>query len=134
MKATTRLKNGFTSVIDDNRGHEVVIDLPAAYGGEDLGTMALELCLMSYSGCVHTIFNMLAKKMHIEFTALEVEANGDKDLKANTFLKVDIKASIKSDASDEKINKCFEQTLKACPVGVLFHNAGVETNYEIKKI
>lgn len=134
MKATTRLKNGFTSVVDDNRGHEVILDLPAANGGDDLGTMALELCLMSYSGCVHTIFNMLAKKMHIEFTSLDVEASGDKNIEENTFTNIDIKASIKSDASEVKIQKCFEQTLKSCPVGVLFHKAGVKTNYEIKKI
>lgn len=133
MKATTTWTQGTSSIITDNRGHEVTIDLPEGKGGEDLGATALELCLMSYSGCVNTIFNMVAKKMRIEFTALEVDATGSQKDDAPTFTDVEIELRIDSEVSDEKIDKCLQQTLKTCPVGILFHQAGVNTTYKIEK-
>jgi putative redox protein len=134
MKATTIWTKGMSSVITDNRGHEVTIDLPATKGGEDLGATAFELCLMSYSGCVNTIFNLVAKKMRIEFDALEVDTTGSQKDGAPTFSDVEVELRINSEASDEKITKCLEQTLKMCPVGVLFHQAGVNTTYKIERI
>lgn len=134
MKATTTWTKGISSVITDNRGHEVVIDLPEAKGGENLGATAFELCLMSYSGCVNTIFNVVAKKMRIDFSALEVDTIGTQKDNAPTFTDVEVELKIESEASDEKIEKCLEQTLKICPVGVLFHQAGVNTTYKINRL
>lgn len=134
MKATTTWTQGTSLIITDNRGHEVTIDLPKEKGGEDLGANALDLCLMSYSGCVTTIFNIVAKKMRIEFTALKVNAIGSQKDDAPTFTDVDIELKIDSEASNEKIDKCLQQTLKMCPVGVLFHQAGVNTTYKIEKL
>jgi putative redox protein len=134
MKATTTWTKGLASVITDNRGHEITIDLPAAKGGEDLGPTAFELCLMSYSGCVNTIFNMVAKKMRIEFSALEVDTIGQQNDGARTFSDVEVELRIQSEASDEKIEKCLQHTLEMCPVGVLFHQAGVKTTYKIEKM
>ncbi len=134
MKATTTWTHGTSSIITDNRGHEVTIDLPEGKGGEDLGATAFELCLMSYSGCVNTIFNIVAKKMRIEFTALEVDTIGSQKDGAPTFTDVEVELRIESEASDEKIDKCLQQTLKTCPVGILFHQAGVNTTYKIEKL
>ncbi|MCY1634019.1 MULTISPECIES: OsmC family protein [Marinifilum] len=134
MKATTTWTKGMSSVITDNRGHEITIDLPEAKGGEDLGATAFEVCLMSYSGCVNTIFNIVAKKMRIEFEALVVDTVGSQKDGAPTFTDVEVELKIDSEASDEKIEKCLQQTLKMCPVGVLFHQAGVNTTYKIEKM
>lgn len=134
MKATTIWNNKMSSTITNNRGHEVAIDLPEEKGGEDLGATAFELCLMSYSGCMNTIFNIVAKKMRIEFTALEVDATGSQKDGAPTFTDVEVELRIDSEASDEKIDKCLQQTLKMCPVGILFHQAGVNTTYKIEKL
>ena len=134
MKATTTWTKGMSSIITDNRGHEVTIDLPEAKAGEDLGATAFELCLMSYSGCVNTIFNVVAKKMRIEFSALVVDAIGSQKNNAPTFTDIEVELKIESEASNEKIDKCLQQTLKMCPVGVLFHQAGVNTSYTIEKL
>ena len=134
MKATTTWTHGTSSVITDNRGHEVIIDLPETKGGEDLGATAFELCLMSYSGCVNTIFNIVAKKMRIDFTALKVDAIGSQKDDAPTFTDVEIELRIESGASDKKIESCLQKTLKMCPVGVLFHQAGVNTTYKIMRL
>ena len=134
MKATTTWTQGISSVITDNRGHETIIDLPEAKGGQDLGPTAFELCLMSYSGCVNTIFNIVSKKMRFEFTALEVDAIGHQKDGAATFTDVEVELRVESEASDEKIESCLQKTLKMCPVGVLFHQAGVNTTYKIMRL
>ncbi|MDQ1772830.1 hypothetical protein GQR60_05465 [Labilibaculum sp. A4] len=134
MKATTIWTNQMTSTVTNNRGHEVILDLPQAKDGLNLGATALELCLMSYSGCVNTIFNVVAKKMRIEFTGLDVDTTGSLKDGAPTFTDVEIELRIDSEASNEKIEKCLQQTLKMCPVGVLFHQAGVNTTYKIEKL
>jgi putative redox protein len=134
MKATTTWTQGVSSVITDNRGHEIIIDLPEAKGGQDLGSTAFELCLMSYSGCVNTIFNIVAKKMRFEFTALEVDTIGHQKDGAPTFTDVEVELRVESDASDAKIESCLQKTLKMCPVGVLFHQAGVNTTYKIMRL
>jgi len=134
MKATTTWTKGMSSVITNNRGHEVTIDLPDGKGGENLGATAFEVCLMSYSGCVNTIFNVVAKKMRIEFASLEVDTTAQQQNNAPTFTDVEVELRIDSEAKDDKIKKCLEQTLKMCPVGVLFHQAGVNTTYKIVKM
>ncbi|MPQ47799.1 OsmC family peroxiredoxin [Marinifilum sp. N1E240] len=134
MKATTTWTKGMSSIITNNRGHEITIDLPDGKGGENLGATAFEVCLMSYSGCVNTIFNVVAKKMRIEFTSLEVDTTAQQQNGAPTFTDVEVELRIDSEANDEKIKKCLEQTLKMCPVGVLFHQAGVNTTYKIVKM
>ncbi len=134
MKATTTWTEGTSSIITDNRGHETIVDLPEAKGGMDLGPTAFELCLMSYSGCVNTIFNIVAKKMRIEFSALEVDTIGHQKDNAPTFTDVEVELRVESDSSDAKIDSCLQKTLKMCPVGVLFHQAGVNTTYKIVRL
>ncbi len=134
MKATCKWTNGVASTVTNHRGHEIVLDLPAEKGGEDTGATAFEVCLMSYAGCVNTIFQLLAAKMRIQFTALEVETRGAMNNGAATLTDIDIDFRIATEASEEKIAKCLEQTLKTCPVGILFSQAGVNKNYNIIKM
>jgi len=134
MKATTCWTKGMSLNATNNRGHQVVMDVPEEKGGTDIGATAFELCLMSYSGCVNTIFNMVATKMRIEFDTLEVDATGLQKDEALTFTDVEIELRINTEASDSKIEKCLQQTLKLCPVGILFHQAGVNTTYTIQKL
>ncbi|MCT4614834.1 MAG: OsmC family protein [Marinifilaceae bacterium] len=134
MIATTKWIEGLRSEVDDSRNHSVILDIPEEKGGTDVGTSALELCMMSYSGCVNTIFNMIAKKMRIEFAELEVVAEGSKGDGAKTITNTKVTVKIKSDASDEKLQKCLGMTADTCPVGVLFHQAGVETEYLLERL
>ena len=134
MKVTTTWTQGTAAVITDNRGHEIISDIPEEKGGQDLGTSAFELCLMSYSACVSTIFNIMAKKMRIDFTALEVDATGLQKNDAPTFTDVEVELRIESDASDKKIESCLQNTLKTCPVGILFKQAGVNTTYKVMRL
>jgi putative redox protein len=40
---------------------------------------------------------------------------------------------VSSDASQEKLEKCLDNTMKTCPVGVLYEKAGVEISTELIK-
>ncbi len=61
--------------VDDRREHGTVLDLPS---GNDTGPTALELSVMSYAGCIATIFKIVAEKRHITFNSLSVDVIADK--------------------------------------------------------
>ena len=126
MKSTAKLINNYKSVVDNNRSHSIVLDLPTSSDGTDSGPTALELSLMSLSGCISTIFAIVAKKMRLNYQDLEVEVEGDKTQDLNTIGWANINVSIVSDESRERIEKCLDNTVDNCPVGVLFKRAGVE--------
>lgn len=123
MKTNFELKEGFHAIVDNNRGHQVSVDLPESLGGTDLGAKAFELLAMSLNGCIGTIFTIMARKMHISFDSLRVEMETQEE--SGTIDAVGYRLYIKTDASEEKIAKCLDLTEKTCPVGMLFHKAGV---------
>jgi putative redox protein len=134
MQARTKWNQNFQSTVDNGRNHSVVIDLPKEKGGEDTGASALELALMGFSGCVGTIFAMVAQKMRLNFEALQVNMTGEQKDGAKTFSDVEFTVEIKTTESEEKIQKCLEMTMDSCPVGVLFRQAGVNISHTLKML
>jgi putative redox protein len=131
MKSISLWTRQFQSVVDNGRNHSLVIDLPEAKGGINSGPTALELCVMSFSGCIGTIFAMVAEKMRIHFDKMEVKLNAEQRESAPTVTHVHFVLHIRTDAGLEKINKCLEHTMNTCPVGLLFRQAGVHITNEI---
>ncbi|MEM2935771.1 MAG: OsmC family protein [Candidatus Bathyarchaeia archaeon] len=117
--------------VDDGRAHSVCLDLPKEMV-TDMGPTALELGVMSFSGCVATIFALMAKKMRVPISDLEVNVKAEKPEDARTVTKADFDIIVKSSESEEKINRVWERTRANCPVGVLFEQAGVQVNYKLK--
>ncbi len=134
MKTTAKWINQFQSVVDNGRTHAMVIDLPASQSGTDSGPTALELAIMGLSGCISTIFAKVAEKMRLTFEALEIEMEAHKPEGARTIEKVHFDMKIKSDATDDKIQKCLDTTVNNCPVGVLFKDAGVEFSSNVVRL
>lgn len=132
MKSNSLWTRKFQSVVDNGRNHSMVIDLPEAKGGNNSGPTALEVCVMSFSGCVGTIFAMVAEKMRLTFEKMEVEVNAEQKNEAPTISDVHFIFSIQTNEQHEKIEKCLAHTLSTCPVGVLFKQAGVIITNEIK--
>ena len=131
MKSKSVLVGGYQSVINNGRNHSVVTDLPNASEGEDIGATALELAVMSLAGCISTIFKKVADKMRLNVEGLEVETDAEKG--AETISKVKCIVNVKSDGSQEKLERCLATTMKSCPVGVLYEKAGVEVTTELHK-
>jgi putative redox protein len=134
MKSNSLWTRQFQSVVDNGRNHSMVIDLPEAKGGSNSGPTALEMCVMSFSGCVGTIFAMVAKKMRLSFDKMEVEVNAEQNNEAPTITDIHFVIFIRTAESKEKIQKCLDVTMNTCPVGVLFRQAGVNLKSDIQFI
>lgn len=132
MESKSLWTRQFQSVVDNGRNHSLVIDLPEAKGGVNSGPTALEVCLMGFSGCVGTIFAMVAQKMRLTFDMMEVDVNAEQKNNAPTITDIHFVMTIKTNEDKQKIEKCLNHTLETCPVGVLFKNAGVVITNEIK--
>ncbi len=133
MKSTYRWVNNFQGIADNGRTHAVVMDLPPKNEGDDTAPTALEFAVMSLSGCIGTIYALMAKKMRLTFTSLTVALDAEKGPEDPTIASVKAIVKIKSEEPLDKLEKCLEMTLKTCPVGVLYEKAGIPVNVEIKK-
>jgi uncharacterized OsmC-like protein len=128
MKSVSVWVDGMRSIVDNGRNHSVVIDLPNDQGGGDLGATALELAVMALSGCISTVFAIIAKKSRFEFEKLKVDVNAEKGSK--TIESAEIKVYIKAE-DKERAARILEKTISTCPVGVLFEKASVKFNTEL---
>ncbi|MFP4431842.1 MAG: OsmC family protein [Spirochaetota bacterium] len=127
MKITSRhVTNCYQSVVDNGRHHGLVLDLPEAKSGDDVGPTALELAAMALAGCVSTIWAVVAKNSKCSYRKMIVELDIEKPDSAPTFTEGKVVVSIDSDEEQEKLERILEKTMKACPVGRLFEQAGIE--------
>ncbi len=131
MKSKSIWTREFQSVVDNGRNHSLVIDLPENKGGSNSGPTALEICVMSFSGCIGTIFAMVAQKMRLPFHRMEVLVDANKPDDAGTITDLHFILEIATSEPKEKVAKCLEHTMKTCPVGLLFQQAGVNITNEI---
>jgi len=110
-----------------------VLDLPEAKEGDDLGPTALELAVMALAGCVTTIWAIVAKNSNVSYHKITVELDADKPDSEPTITSVKAVVKVESDDDEDKLQRCLDKTLKACPVGQLYEKAGVavETKLEV---
>ena len=108
------------------------MDLPPGKEGDDTGPTALEFAAMSLSGCIGTIYALIAKKMRLTFDKLDVILEAEKGADDPTIVKVTADVFIKSSESVEKLQKCLDTTMNSCPVGVLYKQAGIPVEVNLK--
>lgn len=132
LLSTAKLVKDLRIAVDNGRAHSVCLDLPSEIG-TDMGPTALELGVMSYAGCFATIFALVAKKMRVPLKDLEVKLEALKTEEVGTVTEASFNIVVKTDASDETVQKMFKLTVENCPVGKLFEKAGVKVSYNIKK-
>jgi uncharacterized OsmC-like protein len=132
LYANAKLVKGFRIDVDDGRTHALCLDLPIDDDGTDMGPSALELALMSYTGCYAAIFVLTAKKMRFSLKDLEVEAEAVKSEEAGTITEVKFEIMAKANIPKDRIQRIHGLTLQNCPVGKIFDKAGVKTHYNIK--
>ncbi|HKM50577.1 MAG TPA: OsmC family protein [Candidatus Bathyarchaeia archaeon] len=131
MKAVSVWADGGRSVLDDGRGHSVVVDLPTDQNGTNAGPTALELCLMSLAGCTTTIFKIVAGRRNFAYKAFRVELEAEKPRDALTITSVKGKMEIVTDAEESEVGTVLKLTLKTCPVGVIFANAKIKYDWTL---
>ncbi len=132
MKSVSRHISGcYQSVVDNGRHHGVVLDLPGAKGGNDLGPTALELAAMALSGCISTIWAVVAKNSGVSYQRLTVELEADKPDDKPTIVSARAVVTVESGESREKLQRILDKTLDACPVGKLYEKAGIPVQAEL---
>ena len=134
MKSKSLWEKNYQSVVDNGRNHSIVIDLPESKGGTNSGPTALEMCVMSFSGCVGTIFATVAQKMRLTYEAMEVDVDAEQKDNAQTISDIHFILSIKTSEEKSKVERCLIHTINTCPVGILFKQAGICITSEIKLI
>ena len=131
MKVSYRLEDGFTGTLANSRGHEITCDLPEAAGGANKGAKAFELLSMSLAGCIGTIFVDVARKMRLDIQDVRIEME-TKD--GDTIEEVSYKCVVKSTSPEAKLARCLDLTEKTCPVGLVFHKAGIPISHTLEII
>jgi len=131
MKATSIWIDGFRSVLDNGRGHSVVVDLPAEQNGTNTGATALELSIMSLAGCITSIFRMVAEKRRFTYKAFKVELEAEKTKDSITVTSIDGHMELVTDAEEKDAQTTLKLTLDNCPVGVLFDEAKVKFDWTL---
>jgi len=125
MQAHGVWKGGFATQLDDTRGHSVTIDEPVEYGGANMGTSGQELLLFALSGCISTIFHIVAEKRKLPFDGFTIQLKGERPRGAPTIERVHGTVEVRSTAPPAEVETVLRLTLKTCPVGVLFDRAHV---------
>jgi len=134
MKSTAKLVEGcFQSIVDNGGHHGLVLDLPGAKGGQDVAPTALELAVMSLSGCISTIWAVVAKNSGVSYRKFTVEVDADKPDTESTITAARAVAHIESNESLETLERTLDKVMRTCPVGQLYEKAGIKVETEVVK-
>ena len=132
MKSNSRLTAGcFQSIVDNDRRHGLVLDLPEAKGGNDFAPTALELVVMGLAGCISTIWAVVAKNSRLSYRNIEVVVDAEMPDGAPTITGAKAVVTVDSDEPEEKLQRVLEKTMQVCPVGRLYEKAGIEIGTQL---
>ncbi len=125
MKTTAIWQKNYQSVVSNNRGHQVVVDLPQAKNGDDSGPTAFELSLMALAGCFSTIFVLVASKLRVKIDSLKVDCEGQTTDDGMQFTSITTTIEVSSPEEEATLKKILEKTEDICPVGTIFNRAQI---------
>lgn len=132
MKATSKHTNGtYQSVVDNGRQHELTLDLPPGQDGEDTGPTALELTGMSLAGCISTIWAKIAENSGASYREIEVVMDIEKE--KGTIGTTEVLVRVDSSEEAGRLERVLDKTMRTCPVGRLFEEAGVDVQASLAK-
>ena len=125
MKSVSRHITGcFQSVVDNGRHHGMVLDLPGAKGGNDLGPTALELAAMALSGCISTIWAVVAKNSGVSYQKLTVDLEAEKPDDTPTFTAARAVVTVESGETPERLQRVLDKTMDTCAGGQVVREGG----------
>lgn len=109
----------------------MTVDLPIDEGGQNAGTSALELGVLSLAGCITTIFGLVAKKRKLLFSGLAISLTAERPRGAPTIERVRGTLEVRTDVAKEDVETVLRLTLKTCPVGVIFERAHIPVDVTV---
>lgn len=112
----------------------MTIDQPVEDGGANRGTSAHELLLLSLTGCIATIFHVIANKRKLSFDGFTVKLTAERARGVPTIQRVHGTVEVRTNASPEEVDTILRLTVKTCPVGSLFERAQVPVEVVAKVV
>lgn len=133
INVTAKWVENVCSVAENPRGHQVLLDLETANGGDNKGPSALELAIMSLADCAVTIFADVCKKSNVELSKMEVVAEAEKPKDSPIISGVNMKVKIAAKDRKQKIDAIWRRTEANCPVVYIFKE-NIPINIEVETI
>ncbi len=114
--------------------HRFVADEPPEREGQDAGPTPLQLALAGFCACETVTMKRTADKMRLRVDGFEVEADGVIDVRGRKgtadvpahFLRVEVRARVRTSASDERVQRLKEVVERHCAMAALFRAAPLE--------
>lgn len=152
VRANPRLANGTTTVrvgresdsqlVGRVRQFEpILVDEPPAFGGSDQGPNPSELLLVALGACQHITLMVLAEQLGVEIDDIEIEVEGDIDLRGFLgldpairpgFQQIRLHVSVQSPEPEERLRALLALAEQRCPVAdMLRHPVPIEVTLEV---
>ena len=120
------------------RDHVVITDEK----GTNTGPTPLEMTLSSLLGCEGVIINRCAEAMNFEYTAVDMEADGEVDQRGSRgvqgvrpyFNWVKLKIRVHTDETQDRLDRLTKNVESRCPVMNLFKSADVDVQIQWERI
>lgn len=119
---------------EGDAGHVFTADAYPAFGGEDSAPSPLFYALGALTSCNQVTASLVAKDLGVSLGEWSFEIRGDLDTavlvggaegNAN-FDRVEVRATVQTDASPEQFDRLVSETARRCPVTQLFERSGLE--------
>lgn len=120
------------------RDHVVITDEKET----NTGPTPLEMTLSSLLGCEGVIINRCAEAMKFQYSAVDMEADGEVDQRGSRgvqgirpyFNWVKLKIRVHTDETQDRMDRLTKNVEYRCPVMNLFKSAGVDVQIQWERI
>lgn len=110
--------------------------------GLNSGPTPLEMCLSSLLGCEGVIINRCAEAMQFEYSAVDIEGDGEVDQRGSRgvqgvrpyFNWVRLKIRVHTDETQDRFDRLTKNVEYRCPVMNLFRSADVELDVTWERV
>ncbi|MFB6175443.1 MAG: OsmC family protein [Candidatus Nanohalobium sp.] len=120
------------------RGHNLKVDEPEDFGGNDKAPNPLEYMFTALASCLNVTAHQVAKEHEVEVESLEIDVEGELDLAGFMgedgragFQEIEVDTRIETGADEATEREILEEAEGRCPVSDNFQNeASLKLNIE----
>ncbi|WP_409973063.1 OsmC family protein [Bacillus sp. Bva_UNVM-123] len=113
--------------------HKIIIDEPESLGGKDSAADPMSTLLAALVACENVMAQIISKEMKIIIDDLSFQVEGQLDLSGLMgnlevkpyFEKVNVKAFVKTTASEEQVQELCNKVEQRCPIFRTMKDAGI---------